>query len=219
MTWPSGAVPTYRKGQQAPRLLNTISNDGDDLENIQTVKYVLSQLRHFEFLDHLINEYGYHAQAILVPSPIVRSIMDKLRATKAALAMEDFDSNSKSLNGLARLVLSNSSKPVQYPADLDVAKFVSIYTGDNLRLEAMGLIYAIAVRAFLLGLAGDDHKREDFVQEMCVTSFTCLRLGRELCTEVSDMQAFLSFEDHRRTSVTEGDASKSRSSLSITTSH
>ncbi|KAK4505168.1 hypothetical protein PRZ48_003131 [Zasmidium cellare] len=206
MTWPSRAVPTYQQGQQPPRLLNTISSDGPELENLQTVKYILSQLRHFEFLDHLINEYGSHAQAILVPSPIVRRIMNELRPTKACLAMEDFEGHSEKLNSLAKLVLSNSSKPVQYPDEFDVDKFVSLYTGENLRLETMGLVFAISVRAFLLGLAGDDHKREDFVHEMCTTSFACLRLGRELCTDISDMEAFLSFEDHRRTSVTEGDA-------------
>lgn len=210
MTWPSGAIPAYRQWQQPPKLLTTISKNPVEVENVRVVKYILCQLRHFDFLAHLIEEYGVHAQAILVPSPIIRSIMSALRVTKASLATEDFENVNVDLSRLAELVLSNSSKAVEYPAagDLDVAKFVSLYTGENLRLETIGLIYAIAVRAFLLGLTGDDHKREGFVHEMCTASFTCLRVTRELRSDINEMQAFLCFEDHRRTSVTEGDASK-----------
>lgn len=210
MSWASESIPAYRHWQHAPSLLNTITSDAPEIENLKTVKYILSQLRHFDFFEHLVREYGLHAQAILVPSPIIQCIMAELRTTTSALAADNFrDGENTMLSRLASMVLSNSSKPVQqYPTDMDVAKFISLYTGDNLRIETMGLIYAIAVRAFLLGLTGEDHKREDFVHEMCTSSFTCLRLTRELTTEINEMQAFLCFEDHRRTSVTEGDASK-----------
>lgn len=206
--WPSSWVASPEThGQQSlywnvPRAKD---NEAED-KRLPVIKEVLMLLKHFRFMQILVEEYATHAQASLVPQPIAMSFMDSLAdLTTAYASADDANGNDDGFTQMAKNVLRATSAPIETPDDL--AGFLAMYSGDNMRLETIGLLYTTSATACLLGLARDDDRHTEFVEAMYRGSTTCLHLVRDISPEINDIMLWLSFENMRLTTHTEGDSS------------
>ncbi|KAI5235761.1 hypothetical protein E4T43_09036 [Aureobasidium subglaciale] len=85
-----------------------------------------------------------------------------------------------------------------------LVEFLGFYSGANLRLESIGLIFTIAARVARLGLAHHGEIDHNFVQAMFQCSAECLRLARELASEMNDVMIWLSYENLRLSTTIQG---------------
>ncbi|CAK3812188.1 transcription factor C6 like [Lecanosticta acicola] len=175
-------------------------------ERLRPVKDLLRHLSHYRFIQKLLVNYGLNSQAANVPAPILNAFGESLTQTASKYSLDGTVDEVETCR-LVNDVLRNTSKPISVTPDLDWKRFVALFTGDNLRLEAVGLMYALTARACLLGLAWDDDKREDFVHALRNASATCLNIVREIAPNITDVLLWHSFDHVRLCTHIDGDAS------------
>lgn len=87
---------------------------------------------------------------------------------------------------------------------ISLKQFRSCYTGANLRVETIGLIFTLAARAARVYHFHTDMDVHDFVQDMFPGSARCVHLARELATDMNDVIVWLSYENLRVTTSIQG---------------
>ncbi|EME48148.1 hypothetical protein DOTSEDRAFT_147401 [Dothistroma septosporum NZE10] len=206
--WPSSwtASPGTHGQQSLYWSVPRARDDAAEDQRLPLIKEVLTLLKHFRFMQILIEEYAIHAQASLVPQPISMSFMDSLADLITTYASaDDANGNDDGFSQMVRSVFKATSAPIETPDDL--AGFLAMYSGENMRLETIGLLYTMSATACHLGLARDDDKHTEFIEAMYRGSTSCLRLVRDISPEINDVMLWLSFENMRLTTHTEGDSS------------
>lgn len=176
-------------------------------ESVRRVRDLLRPLKHYRFIQKLLVSYGEEAEAANVPKPILVAFSDSLEQSAASYELDNIDKNEDKASVFANDILRNTSRSITITPDLDWKAFVAMFTGDNIRLEALGLMYAITARACLLGLAWDNNKREEFVHALYLASATCLHITRETAPEITDVLLWHAFDDARLSTHVDGDAS------------
>ncbi|KAF2011491.1 hypothetical protein BU24DRAFT_426574 [Aaosphaeria arxii CBS 175.79] len=184
-------LPRYdESSQQQDRHMSDETEDIDERSSIQhpltkamrmtMAMEVLRSLRHYELICILVRAYWKHCQAGIVPAPLCLTALDGLRET-----VEKYDLTQKRPSAeLINLALENTAKPLDMPSDIRAHDFYKLITGDNLRFEILGFLFATAGRSWLWGisepqlLANYTQKdRNQFCDEMLKSSTTCLILG------------------------------------------
>lgn len=138
-------------------------------------------------------------------------IIDAASTLSSTISSHSFEVNTDNDDATSRLadnILRSTSTNIEITSELDVAGFLAMHTGQHLRLEMLGLIYALAGRACILGLARDFEKRDDFVQAMLHSSTACLQLARDIAPDVNDVMVWLAYEHLRLTTNIQGDSRK-----------
>lgn len=107
---------------------------------------------------------------------------------------------------LAGKILQSTTAKVNIEPDLHYRQFVELFTGDNLRLEMLGLMYTIAARAHEKCLTDESEQDDQLLRRLFKASQSCLYLARELAPSVSDVMVWLSFELTRLYTNVQGDS-------------
>lgn len=182
-----------------------------DSQNLheQQIQEVLDILEQFQYLDQitgLVQDYTELAQAALVPGPILMYATSTLAETARRYYSER--NNSSQARLLARAVLRSTSSAVEVHSELSYEAFVDLFTGDNIRLDMLGLIYAIAARSHTCNSprAEGDDEYWTLQNRLFKGAHSCLTMARELAPGMNDVILWLSFELMRLYSNVQGDS-------------
>lgn len=177
-------------------------------EQVASVAQVLGRLRDSGFLQHLVTTYYSASQASVIPSSLISSALPSLTETINAFNLFNgtADDNAELLR-LSEAVLCSTATQINIDASLTPSGFMGLYTGATLRLEYLGIVFSVAARSCLIGLARDTRQRDDFIQDMFSCSTTCLKLARKI-TPVNDMLVWFGQDHFMLTACVEGDSSK-----------
>lgn len=175
-------------------------------EHAVRVAEILGHLRDFGKIKDLMTSYWPVSQSAVLPEALIMlgvpALEQTMNATSGGMNEQD------ELQRWAKAILNSTSSRILVNAVLDWQDFMSLFTGSNLRLEYLGLVFTIVARSYLFGLAKDGARDRTFVQDMYQCGTTCLQLAREL-TPVNDMTVWLALDHGILTSIVEGDCSKS----------
>lgn len=176
-------------------------------DNFTLVKRILADFRHFEFILKMLKEYGNQAQAALVPKPFINHFADSLKDIITPCFNNDQATNNYKLSRLAENLIENTSKPIKVTSTTTFDDFMNMFSGENYRLETIGMLQCTAGRACSLGLARDDDKHQDLVLALYRNTAACLRLCRRIATDNNDVMTWMAFDYLRLTTHVEGDTS------------
>ncbi|KAF2163517.1 hypothetical protein M409DRAFT_57409 [Zasmidium cellare ATCC 36951] len=165
---------------------------------------VLHHLRDFQTIEDLMASYWPASQSAILPGGLIMRGMPALGQT---VALHVSSNEEDQLMQLAKRVMDSTSIRVKINASLTPEDFMDLFTGENLRLEYLGLIFSIAARSYFIGMAKNMAWKEEFLQQIYQCSTTCLQMAREL-TPVNDMTVWLAQDHAIMTSAIEGDSSE-----------
>ncbi|KAJ5198565.1 uncharacterized protein N7498_007682 [Penicillium cinerascens] len=206
--WPSIATDAHHPGFRLPVL--DASLGAIHAEHVAVVVEMLIRLKHLDMIERLLNEFYNHSPAALVPGPLLLPAFSALRT-------HVIDISSRSAPGrvgsddttlqIAESVVQSTSTNIDIELTSTPSRLCASYTGQNLRLEVVGLIFALAGRSCLLGPSRDD-RRDEFVHTMFRCSTCCMQIAREIAQQINDLMVWLSYENLLLTMSIQGDASE-----------
>ncbi|KAI1478200.1 hypothetical protein F4774DRAFT_419522 [Daldinia eschscholtzii] len=172
---------------------------------------LILQLKFLPLMEKLFHEYLPFRQVSLVPRPVILQLVDLIRSNPVTSGYigEDATEHSDDVSRLAERILSNPSSQIVITLNLDLEQFCELFSGENLRLETLGLLYTTAARCYLCGIGRDEKKHTEFIHEMIRCSNLSLRIAREISTETNDIINWLAYENIQLMMLVEGDASLS----------
>ncbi|PIB00131.1 hypothetical protein CB0940_02922 [Cercospora beticola] len=129
-----------------------------------------------------------------------------LSATVRKFSLHEDQESTGNINLLAEAVIHSTSAKLNIQPDQDYRTFVEMFTGDNLRLEMLGLIYTIAARAHGKSMPIEVEQDDELLHALFKAAQSCLYLARELAPSVNDVMIWLSFELTRLYTNAQGDS-------------
>ncbi|KAI1460131.1 hypothetical protein F4805DRAFT_418238 [Annulohypoxylon moriforme] len=170
---------------------------------------IVAQLRFLPFIEKLFDEYFSFSQVALVPRQIILKLVKSIRDS---LGISDHNAEDTAectldISQLSKDVLHASSSPVKITSSLDPEGFCELYSGENLRVETLGLLYTTAARSYLCGMVYDERKHDRFIQAMIRCSNLSLQLARDLSVQANDFIIWLAHDNLQLTTLIEGEPS------------
>lgn len=210
LPWPSVASDAHDPGFRLPGL--GASPAAIHAEQVAVTIEMLAQLQQIDMVEKLLSEYYNNSPAVLVPGALVLPAISALRThgvgmpSPSPLGMVDCEDRDMKA---AKSIVQSTSASIEIDSNCTSSKFCATYTGHGLRLEAVGLIFALAGRSCLLNHSKDE-ARDVFVHTMFRCSTCCLQIAREIAPGVNDPMVWLSYENLLLTMSIQGDASESQ---------
>jgi hypothetical protein len=144
--------------------------------SLQLGSWILQNLQHVSIIQSLVDMYIRTSQV----SPTATLIPLKAVETLQHLASGD-------VHALAQKTTRNTQKPLQVPPEMDASTFSTLFTGDNLRWEFLGLVFAwagLSLSMCLLNEKGsattpDGISKTSFAQLLTACSDACITLCRQ----------------------------------------
>ncbi|GAD91799.1 hypothetical protein PVAR5_0376 [Paecilomyces variotii No. 5] len=171
------------------------------------------QLKFLPVIEKRLDEYYSFSQVALVPRPIVFQLLTSIRVGLAASGYITEERNGEisvsHSSQLAKDLLRSSSSDIAITPGLDLGAFCALFSGANVRIETLGLLYTMAARSCLYDISQgyDEHQDSGFIQEMSRYSDLSLRLARGLSPQTTDLITWLAHENLQLMTLLEGDAS------------
>lgn len=169
----------------------------------ECIKEILQPLRYWETIKETLRTFLSTRKFSHVPHRAVRQLMDTLPVT----VENDEAVYPGGLEAFSRAVLASSSKSVEITGDMDVEAFGNLFSGSNLRIESVGLLYCLSAKLVLY----DHHRMEpiddEFVSEMVYYCRLSLQLARSLSQQSNDVILWLGYMHLQLMNFIEGDAS------------
>lgn len=215
-TWPFISADPNNLVSQALILGDHNHNIKAQDEYLAMMEDIAFQLKLLPVIEKRLDEYYSSSQVALVPRPIVFQLLTSIRVGLAAsgyiVEERTGDITLCHSSQLAKELLRSSSSDITITQDLDLGAFCALFSGANLRIETLGLLYTMAARSCLYDISQgyDEHQDGGFIQEMCHYSNLSLRLARELSPQTTDLIIWLAHENLQLMTLLEGDASKFR---------
>ena len=209
LPWPSVASDAHHPGFRLQGL--GASNEAIRAEHVAVVAEMLLHLRDLDTIGKLLNEYYQHSPAALVPGLLVIPALSALQTCFAgvkSLLEPGRDEVAGNYLQLAESVVQSTSTKIDIDMESTPSSFCASYAGAPLRLEAVGLVFALAGRSCLLGPSRGDDRRDYFVHSMFRCSTCCLQIVREVAPQINDPTVWLAYENILLTTSIQGDASK-----------
>ncbi|OTB17073.1 hypothetical protein K445DRAFT_21265 [Daldinia sp. EC12] len=208
-TWPFILNDTSSTASRA--LLNESIDRKSYQEYLAFTEELILQLKFLSLMEKLFHEYLPFRQVSLVPRPLILQLVDLIRSSPVTSGYigEDATEYGDNISRLAHRILSNSSSHIVITPNLDLEQFCELFSGENLRLETLGLLYTTAARCYLCGIGRDEKKHAEFIREMIRCSNLSLRIARGISTETNDIINWLAYENIQLMMLVEGDASLS----------
>lgn len=173
---------------------------------VDEILEVLEPLRDLEEIQRLIIHYTSTAQVGLVPSPIMLYATSLLFESSHELSRRQASGDAGAVREFATAILRNTSFPVSVHSDLEYKPFVEMFTGSNLRLEMLGIVYTVAARARVATMRRKGDNITQLLYQLFKAGQACLNLAREIAPTVNDVMIWLSFEITRLYTNAQGDA-------------
>ncbi|KAH2100971.1 hypothetical protein KXV37_001416 [Aspergillus fumigatus] len=154
---------------------------------------VVGHLVVFPALKQLILEFYGVSQAAVIAAPFILNALSQMQDTYHAYLL---DQGEAEIPALVETVLDNTGQKFNAPPTVDGAHFHRLYTGSCLRLEILGVVYALAGRASQFGLGEPKNKllSSRFARRMLAASDTALETCRYL-SPVNDLTLWLLHEN------------------------
>lgn len=185
-------------------------------ERAATLGSVLQQLfepERTKKLAHLVAKYYGHGKSSLTPGCLIAPPV--LCCLETAVAMFSSGTREERARRLGEVVLSETAKPVVIDAAMTPERFMAVFKDHAIRLEYLGIIFAIAAWAGQIE-PDDCGRRSAFVSSMLYCSGTCLRVTREIAT-VNDMSLWLGHHYYILVATDKGHSSESCALLCLKT--
>ncbi|KAJ5884200.1 hypothetical protein N7504_011772 [Penicillium tannophilum] len=182
-------------------------------EHLAAMEDIVSHLKLLPLIEKRLQEYYSFSQVALVPRQLMLQLIASIRIGLIASGyIKEERANEMSVHHCSRLandLLRSSSSEVVITPDLDTGAFCALFSGANLRIETIGLLYTMAARSSLyaLGHGHDKYQDDGFTQEMGWYGNLSLRLARELAPQTTDLITWLAHENLQLTTLFEGDSS------------
>ncbi|KAJ6131286.1 hypothetical protein N7523_001746 [Penicillium sp. IBT 18751x] len=181
-------------------------------EYLTALRDIISALRFLPAIEKHIRAYFSFSQGALVQRPIILELAKLVRRSleeSGRILEETEDSVHFQMNDrFACDMLRCSSSEVVISPSSDLQEFCALFWGENVHVETLGLLFAVAARSHLHRYS--DEERDDyFIREMSRCSKLSLRLARDLAPQATDLMIWLAHEDLQLTTTIEGDASLS----------
>lgn len=212
LPWPSVASDAHNPGFRLVGL--GASPEAIRAEQIAVVAEIMAHFRHLDMIEKLLQAYYDRSPAALVPGQLILPALASLRfCMKDVMASPNLSGpgvDGRNLQQLADRIVHATSGSIDFDKSCSPSDFCATYTGQSLRLETIGLVFALAGRSCLLGPGrGDDRRDEDeFVHTMFRCSTCCLQIAREVTESIIDPLVWLSYENLLLTMSIQGDAGK-----------
>lgn len=171
---------------------------------VALVESVLLELSQLPFLRSLIHQYYAVSKSNNIPAPLVLPAVESL----FGLVNKSGEIAKHSLRPLAEAVIRSTARPIVVTEALSAQEFLAMHTGENLRLEYLGIIYSIAGRASEVMLPKQGQADDRLVYKLFRHSDTCLQLASEIAPAITDAIVWLSLENSVLCTVACGDDSE-----------
>ena len=158
----------------------------------------MSKCEHFCFLERLVRAYFRINQASPLVGPLILSALPQIRKDLDYIA-----SQSDNPYPLLAEVTKNTCQPLKVPSTMLPSEFHTLWTGPNLRWEALGLIMILAASCaqfsapddpiFMLA-NGDRVNKDDFIEDMIHATNDCITLC-QVHGAVNDIMVWLLFDN------------------------
>jgi hypothetical protein len=172
---------------------------------------VLALLEDFSIIEVLARELNEMSQAAMIPSPFVGNAFKPIRKLADEYLLKR--RSDIQVQRLASKIVENTARSFHIPSSTEGCDFHQLYTGDNTRLEILGIIFSLAGRSTYFGLGSglflshdEPRSRAQFAQKMFLASDITLQLCKML-TPNNDLLVWLLYENMLLSSMIHGDSS------------
>ncbi|KAL4977300.1 hypothetical protein BDW66DRAFT_165809 [Aspergillus desertorum] len=171
---------------------------------------MLSTLAEGPTIERLVHGFYSITQIAVLPTAIVFSLMAEVRSYIKQ------SETSQTLHEKTTQILESTAQRPRIPPNLIGKDFHKLFSGNHMRLEIIGIVYAIAGRASFFGFAQDKFPafagnafadRLKFSKRMLTASETAVQLCRML-TPVNDLTAWMLYENWLLSCMFHGDSSR-----------
>ncbi|GKZ20034.1 hypothetical protein AbraIFM66951_001626 [Aspergillus brasiliensis] len=176
----------------------------------QEVEELLECLREFPLINGSIHEYYTISQAAVVPAPFIQRALAEIEVTYDVITAENL---RQPLSEVAATIIENTRQPFEVPPECDGNRFHELFTGPCLRLEVLGLIYALAGRSISFGFPYHFSRSQDgtcspaqISQKMLAASDLAIQVCKSL-SPVNDLFLWLVHENLLLSKMLQGDSS------------
>ena len=184
---------------------------------------VLSHFLEFSFFESFINDLRQHSLGTSLISPWITYICDSIKTDLYEPLLQSWDLTGESQQHdrlqehLSRRIFSNTSAALEYNGQCSLQHFASLFTGDNLRWEAIGMFFTgVGLGAIDVRILPEQESRGS----RCLSSKQRAVLARrmieagQICLSFCEKtghyvepEIWLSFELTHLASVVDGDSS------------
>ena len=197
-------VPTATTDSQPSGPAGIRDDEPDVSRSLQLGSWILQNLQYVSIIQSLVDIYVRTSQV----SPTATLIPMKAVETLQHLASED-------VNALAQKITRNTQKPLQVPPKMHASTFSTLFTGDNLRWEFLGLVFAWAALSLSMSLLNekgsattpDGISKTSFAQLLTACSDACITLCRQN-THTNDILSWCLYENLILLTFQHGEASE-----------
>ncbi|KNG88306.1 hypothetical protein ANOM_002491 [Aspergillus nomiae NRRL 13137] len=176
---------------------------------IQRTAEILRCLQDFPTIKQIVCEYYGLSKAAVIPSLLLNAL------PSIQVTIEEAQLHKSPPEQVAR-VLQNTKHVLPISSTTTGSHFHELFTGSNLRLEIFGVLYAIAGRLSIFGLAHDRFPRlngmaarERFSRKMLAASDAVLQIC-QLIAPVNDLTIWMLYEILLLSKVADGDTSSAK---------
>ncbi|KAH8725839.1 hypothetical protein GQ44DRAFT_680619 [Phaeosphaeriaceae sp. PMI808] len=169
----------------------------------QMASDVLGTLRHYTAIRELVLWYNASNEAGVIPAQLQ---VDAINAMESIVDKHNLRNSSPSPQLISQ-VLESTSRPFTITQTLEARDLHILCSGENLRFETIGFLFATAGRSLTFNFAPDlfnDHTkrglRSRFVDELLRASTTCIFLCAMLAT-VNDITIWMFYENYLFTTM------------------
>ena len=175
---------------------------------------ILKLLSEFSICDSLIRKFYSRTLCVVIPAVMIEAIMQSVRGILGGL---DFTGAMDSqIQDLAHQIFQNTSRPVAVNATMTVSDYCALFTGRNLRWEAVGIMFATSGIALMstpdtdpdiVQVAADSQAKDRLRAQIVDASSTCLSFCDQAAS-VSELLGFCQYNDVMLRTQQFGDSSK-----------
>ncbi|KAL6231333.1 hypothetical protein BDW75DRAFT_45977 [Aspergillus navahoensis] len=170
---------------------------------------MLSILTEGPTMERLVSDFYGVTQSAVLPTALVFSLMAEVRGYIKQ------SETTQTLHEKTTQILESTAQRLRIPSNIMGKDFHKLFSGNHMRLEIIGILYAIAGRASFFGFAQDRFPafagnsfadRLKFSRRMLTASETAVQLCRML-TPVNDLTAWMLYENWLLSCMFHGDSS------------
>lgn len=169
-----------------------------DPERAQSGLRVLSLLYNLSLFDALIRKYYQSKWFMILPYVVVDSML--LSTRRIFDSFEPAETESR-LRDLSVQIFRNSSRPLKPHRNMTIDDYTSSFTGENIRWETIGLMFALSGLSLLAThetdpaiaeLRGSSEAKERLLNQVSEATSTCIAF----CDHAASSNEILAFAQH-----------------------
>ncbi|KAK1142145.1 hypothetical protein N8T08_008071 [Aspergillus melleus] len=162
---------------------------------------ILKLLSEFSICDSLIRKFYSRTLCVVIPAVMIEAIMQSVRGILGGLGFTG--AMDSQIQDLAHQIFQNTSRPVAVNATMTVSDYCALFTGRNLRWEAVGIMFATSGIALMstpdtdpdiVQVAADSQAKDRLRAQIVDASSTCLSFCDQAAS-VSELLGFCQYND------------------------